>query len=629
MRLNGLSSREVERSRKEYGLNEITQMPSKPFMQRFLGMLKEPFMLVAAAAFAVQCAVFFMGHLSWLIPVETLAALVILCSVSAVAESKNETSAKNAFDEDKTKQSVKVVRDGNMMEVQFNQVVVGDMILLQNGDKIAADGEIVWGKVKVDSSLLGGDGSIDKMPAPDRIKNYDTDDPKNRYYVHRGDVVTDGEAYMYVKAVGDKTLYGKNALHSGVKKRKMPKISFGRLLTRKAFFGYAFVFFILTAVLLSSLHITGMDIYKILVIVSALLAILGAVGFFTAKGVKILTEGYIYGRIEKFLDRNIFIRDVGTFTKTGKIKAVLADKTGVFTDGRFSVNEVSTGDGEKAESLKEVSPTLLKEICISTGMNNSSNSGNRIAVGGEKTDRAILSYLISADVMDTVIRQKPLKLNGYDVEKRYAYAVSADGDVYIKGNAESIINMCEFFMCADGTPKNIDKQKLLAYVSDRSEQGCRVIASAKSCDGDKYMLICVMSLKDGMNSDISGSVQECHAHFIMLTSDTKKCAFAAAHDAGFISDISEVKDISEVTEENISNIKVIAEVLPADKVKVLEMLQNRRIKTAVIAGSVYDIPMMKKADLVIAFQSASDTAKNAADIIILDDRVSSLKKIIK
>ena len=250
MRLNGLSSREVERSRKEYGLNEITQMPQMSFMQRFFDVLKNPFMLLGMLCFAVQAVVFLIGHLSWLVPLETLVSLIVFCTVSAVAEGKNAVSEKNAFDADKTKQSVKVVRDGNMMEIQFNQVVVGDMVLLQNGDKIAADGEIVWGKIKVDQSFLGG-GDIEKIPAPDRIKNYDSDDLNNKYYVHRGDVVTDGEAYMYVKAVGDKTLYGKRALQNNVKIKKMPKISFGRLLTRKAFFGYALAFCILLAVLIS------------------------------------------------------------------------------------------------------------------------------------------------------------------------------------------------------------------------------------------------------------------------------------------------------------------------------------------------------------------------------------------
>jgi len=115
----------------------------------------------------------------------------------------------------------------------------------------------------------------------------------------------------------------------------------------------------------------------------------------------------------------------------------------------------------------------------------------------------------------------------------------------------------------------------------------------------------------------------------MLTSDTKECAFVTAQNAGLAGNISEIKNISEVTEENLSDIKVIAEVLPNDKVKLLEMLKNRRIKTAVVAGSVYDISVMKKADLSIAFQSASDTAKSTADVIILDDKISSLKKIIK
>ena len=628
MRLNGLSSREVERSRKEYGLNEITQIPQVPFMQRFLDMLKNPFMLLGLLCFAVQAVIFLTGHLSWLVPVETLVSLIIFCTVSAVAEGKNAVSEKNAFDGDKTKQSVKVVRDGNMMEIQFNQVVVGDMVLLQNGDKISADGEIVWGRIKVDQSFLGGEGDAEKVPAPDRIKNYDTDDLKNRYYVHRGDVVTEGEAYMYVKAVGDKTLYGRRALKSDVKIKEMPKISFGGLLTRKAFFGYALGFCILTAVLVSLLNFKNTDIYKILALVSSVLAVLGMAGFFVKKGMDILKRGYVYGRLEKFLAKNIFVKDIKALSSIGKIKAVLADRTGVFTDGRFTVYEVSDGDGGKVENFKNVSEEFLAEFCISAGMNNSSNAGNATAVGGEKTDRAILSYLISADVMDTVIRQKPLKLKGYDIEKRYSEAVSVEGTVYIKGNAEKIVNMCEFCMGADGTQKNIDREKILKYVSEKSVQGCRVVAAAKIKNG-RYTLIGTVSLKDNINADVSRFVQNNHVQIIMLTSDTKECAFVTAQNAGLAQNLSDIKHISEVTEENLSDIKVIAEILPSDKVKLLEMLKNRRIKTAVVAGSVYDISLMKKADLSIAFQSASDTAKNAADIIILDDKISSLKKIIK
>ena len=159
-------------------------------------------------------------------------------------------------------------------------------------------------------------------------------------------------------------------------------------------------------------------------------------------------------------------------------------------------------------------------------------------------------------------------------------------------------------------------------------QGCRVVAAAKIKNG-RYTLIGTVSLKDNINADVSRFVQNNHVQIIMLTSDTKECAFVTAQNAGLAQNLSDIKHISEVTEENLSDIKVIAEILPSDKVKLLEMLKNRRIKTAVVAGSVYDISLMKKADLSIAFQSASDTAKNAADIIILDDKISSLKKIIK
>ena len=141
--------------------------------------------------------------------------------------------------------------------------------------------------------------------------------------------------------------------------------------------------------LISLLNFKNADMYKMLALVSSVLSILGAVGFFVKKGMDILKRGYVYGRLEKFLEKNVFVKDIKTLSDIGKIKAVLADKTGVFTDSRFAVYEVSSGDGEKVENFKNVSEEFLKEVCISAGMNNSSNAGNMVAVGGEKTDRAI------------------------------------------------------------------------------------------------------------------------------------------------------------------------------------------------------------------------------------------------
>lgn len=629
MRLNGLSSREVERSRKEYGLNHLTKMPDRPFIQRFGSTLKNPFMLAAAAALLVQAAMFVTGHLTWLLPAETLAAVVVFGIVSAAADRNNAGSAAKVFDDDKTRQSAKVVRDGGMMEVQFNQVVAGDMILLQNGDKIPADGEIVYGRITVDQSFLGGETQFEKIPAPERIKDYDKDDLNNRYYVHRGSVVIGGEAYMYVKAVGDKTLFGRRAVHDDLRIKKMPKIHFVQMMTRKAFLGYAFGFCILAAVLISVFDGQELDLYHIITAVSALLAILGAVGFFLTRGVHLLTEGYIYSRFDKLLSENILFRDIGTFFKIQGIKTVLMDKTGAFTDGKFTVSRLAAGDGSLIEVLGKMPESFLKEICIGIGMNNSSNASGAIAVGGEKTDRVLLSYLIGADVMGTVIRQAPLKLKGYDVEKKYASAVAADGNIYIKGNAKAVVNMCTSCTDIDGHEMELDRERTLAYLSEQDLQGNRVIAAAKSTGNDSYILLCMVSLKDNAVNGISELIQKSHARIVMLTSDSKECAFAAAKSAGLIQQIGEVKEFSEMTSENFRDIKAVANLLPEDKRKILGFFRENGLKTAVIADSVYDTEMLREADVGIAFQSASDSAKNAADMILLDDNILSLQKIIK
>ena len=230
MKLNGLSASQVEESRRQHGANTLTQIPPDPLWKKILEGFKDPMIMILLVALVVQVALFFMGQAEWFEPVGILVAIMIANGVASISESKQEGKASALKAEEEAKEMAKVIRDGRLEEIHVSEVVVGDIVYLQAGDKIPADGEIVEGSIKVDQAALNGETEeADKRPNT-QGEAYDVKDLLNLHYAYRGTVVCGGEAYMEIKVVGDNTLFGELALEVQEDTRETPlQVKLGKL----------------------------------------------------------------------------------------------------------------------------------------------------------------------------------------------------------------------------------------------------------------------------------------------------------------------------------------------------------------------------------------------------------------
>ena len=236
MEKRGLTAQQVEESRKKHGANTLTQIPPDPLWKKILEGFKDPMIMILLVALVVQVVLFFLHQAEWFEPVGILIAIMIANGVSAVSESKQEGKASALKAEEESKEMAKVLRDGKLEEIHVSEVVVGDIVFLQAGDKLPADGEIVEGEVKVDQAALNGETEeAEKVPGT----SYDTKDLLNKHYAYRGTVVCGGEAYMEIKVVGDKTLFGELALEVQEDTRETPlQIKLSKLAKQISTFGY-------------------------------------------------------------------------------------------------------------------------------------------------------------------------------------------------------------------------------------------------------------------------------------------------------------------------------------------------------------------------------------------------------
>ena len=254
MELKGLTSKEVEESRKKNGTNSLTQIPPDPLWKKILEGFKDPMIMILLVALVVQVVLFFLGQAEWYEPVGILIAILIANGVSSVSENKQEGKASALKAEEEAKEMAKVIRDGKLEEIHVNDIVVGDIVYLQAGDKIPADGEIVEGEAKVDQAALNGETEeAEKVPVTNG-ESYDIKDLLNKHYAYRGTVVCGGEAHLEVKVVGDKTLFGELALEVQEDTRQTPlQVKLAKLAKQISTFGYVGAIAIIVGVLISTL----------------------------------------------------------------------------------------------------------------------------------------------------------------------------------------------------------------------------------------------------------------------------------------------------------------------------------------------------------------------------------------
>ena len=353
--IKGLTDSEVQASREQHGSNALTELPREPLLSKFLASLADPMIIILLCALVIQLVLFFLGRAEWFEPFGILVAVLIASGVSSITEYQQEQKASLLKAQQEAGEITKVIRNGGIHEVHVSEVVAKDIVYLQAGDKIPADGIILEGSIKVDQSALNGETEeAEKLPNTEDA-SFDKKDLLNKFYVYRGTVVVSGEAYMKVQVVGDKTLFGELALEVQEATRKTPlQVKLGKLAHQISVFGYTGASAIFIGIILRTLMSGNLppDGYAWLrLIIDAITVAVTIVVCAVPEGLPMLTSMLMSFQSMQMAGDNVLVRKLNGLETAGSLNILFSDKTGTITEGRLTIAEIAGPDAKAYKSF--------------------------------------------------------------------------------------------------------------------------------------------------------------------------------------------------------------------------------------------------------------------------------------
>lgn len=668
MDIKGLSDKEVEASKRKFGDNRITEQETESFWSKLIGNFGDPMIKILCVALIINVVFAFLGKTKWYESVGIAMAVIIATFVSTFSEFRNE-NAFQKLQEEASRIFCKVYRNGRIAEVSINDIVVNDSILLQSGDKIPADGIIIDGTIKVDQSVLNGENKeATKEVMPESYLDQDTStDFLNEYKVFRGSVVCSGNAVIKVTTVGDKSVYGEIACELQQEEdRESPlKVKLGNLANGISKFGYFGGLAIAIAFLFQAIFIrNGFDLVRIGaycsdwmrvvndLVIAVMLAVIIIV-MAVPEGLPLMIALVSALNMGKMLKDNVLVRKIVGIETAGSLNILFSDKTGTITKGKLEVVKFVDGNLREYDDYDSVVGDLGRLLSFSIHHNTdsviSNKDGNINIIGGNATERAILSYAAKvkhSNQLD-IAHVSSIPFNS---ENKYS-ATSVDGDTnltLIKGAPEKILAKCDYYYDESGTKQQLRNRKQIENKIDEfARRAMRVLAIATSdeqIDGDKlpdgqWTLIGILGIRDEVRPEsitAINAVKGAGVQVIMITGDRKDTAVAIAKDAGIITDSKDIvltsDELAKMSDEEIKskikNIRVVSRALPSDKSRLVRLAQELDLVVGMTGDGVNDSPALKKADVGFAMGGGTEVAKEASDIVILDDNFNSIEKAI-
>jgi len=624
----GLTPDQVVRARTQFGANTLTKRKRRGFLRSFLGNFGDPMIKVLLVALGIQ-VVMLLGNTRVLETVGIAAAILIAVLVSTLSELGSE----NAFEKLSSIAAniqCRVRRGGKTIALAVSEIVVGDIVLLGAGDKVPADGVIIGGSVEVDQSILNGESKEATKAVADYKGKPDFLSP---LLLFSGTVITNGDAIMRVTLVGDKTVYGKIAAELQEATPTSPlKIKLEKLAKMISLIGYIGAGLVFTSYMLSVTLLQGGSI-SFAHFINAATLMVAVIVMCVPEGLPMMITVVLSTNMKHMLRDNVLIRKLGGIETAGSMNILFTDKTGTLTHGKLEVVGVVTPDGEFTEKVKgETAEMLGLSLRFNTsaemtnkgrsdGSFKTSGQGSARAVGGNSTDRILLEYAQGLPcAFGGVQKVSSLPFNS---KNKFMSTTLADGRVLLKGAPEIILRDCEI----------PESSSIYRTLTDLQGQAMRLIAVAI----DKT-LVGVIAIRDRCRTEAAGSVKRLKSagiQVVMITGDAATTARAVACEVGISDKDSLVltsDELSAMSDEAVIKIlprlAVVARALPSDKSRLVRLAQKMNMVCGMTGDGVNDAPALKRADIGFAMGSGTEVAKEAGDIVIMDDNINSISKAV-
>lgn len=644
--IDGLSTKQAEENLAKYGKNALIEGKKKTAFQVFLEQFKDLMVIILIIAAVISA---FTGDLeSTLVIIAVLILNAILGTVQHVKAEKSLESLKSL-----SSPSAKVLRNGEKIEIDSKDVVPGDIMLLEAGDMVTADGRILdnYSLQVNESSLTGESTNIDKadvdfdheIPLGDRLN-----------MVYSSSLVTYGRANVLVTGTGMNTEIGKIAsLMNETKERRTPlQVSLDKFSSKLA-----------TVILIICAIVLGLQIWRSQPIMDALLfAVALAVAAIPEALSSIVTIVQAMGT-QKMAKENAIIKNLAAVESLGSVSVICSDKTGTLTQNKMTVEDIYIG-GEvlKPEQL-DLGNQLHRYLLYDAVLNNDSSLKDGKSIG-DPTESALLEMyrkvpgidlgnnqlgLSESDLRGLLTRQQEVPFDSDRKLMSTKHLIHTVPTIFVKGAIDVLLDRCDSIRIGDEVRPltDEDRKKILAQNEHFSENGLRVLTFAyKEKDEDLspetehgFTFIGLVSEMDPPREESVEAVaraKKAGIRTVMITGDHKVTAVAIAKKIGIFNDgdiavtgLELDKMSDEELEQKIEKISVYARVSPENKIRIVNAWQKKDKIVSMTGDGVNDAPALKKADIGVAMGiTGTEVSKDAASMILADDNFATIIKAV-
>ena len=659
----GLNTAEVLQSRREYGENVLSRQKRKSFLRQFFGNLNDPVIRILLAALGVHLLLLFgNGDLAETIGIGI--AVFLATFISTLSE-YGSARAFERLEQDAGKILCRVRRDGSVKEIPIREVVVGDVVLLSAGDAIPADGRMLLGALCADQSAMTGESrEVRKYPLESSSMT-----PESPSALFRGCTVTEGGGEMLVTAVGDATFLGEISREIQTETRESPlKRRLTKLAKQISIFGYVAAALVAAAYLFNTfvissgwqrelIYIKLTDLpYLLSNLLHAFTLAVSVLVTCVPEGLPMMVAVVLAANIKRMARDRVLVRKPVGIEAAGSMNILFTDKTGTLTEGKMRLGSILLPDGNETTVAKlcrshsriwELTSLMLRlgtDATVGVGEN-----GKPIALGGNATARALLESVLEHPKPQgvSVLSRLP-----FDSTRKYA-AVSLGGREHltlILGAPEKLFPLVLDQMRADGAIVPFSRSRAEESVKRQTRNGQRVLAMAVSrenisaplhADGLRGSLtyLGALCLQDALRDEAVEAVaglQDAGVHVVMITGDSPETASSIGRACGIVNRECDIilsgEELSKLSDTHVGDIlprlAVVARALPTDKSRLVRIAQERGLVVGMTGDGINDAPALRRADVGFSMGSGTQVAKDAGDIIILDNNLATIVRAV-
>ena len=640
----GLSAQEVLQSRRLHGSNALEQQERSGLWKKVLSGFADPIIRILLIALAVN-ALFLLRGAPWFETAGIAAAVFLATFISALSEYGSD-AAFQRMQEEAARIQVRVRRDGVVQSVPAQDLVVGDLVLLQSGERIAADGVLLRGELQVDQSALTGESRELTRRAGDSSPS----EPVS--LVFRGSVITAGEAEMEVTAVGKDTTYGSMASQVQEDTRDSPlHLRLEHLAGVISRFGIA-----------AAILVAGADLFlafgvqngfqqpladQLSHVLHAVTLAVTVIVVAVPEGLPMMITVVLSANVVRMMRGHVLVRRLTGIETAGSLNILFTDKTGTLTSGRMTADGFLCGDGTRFDGISALqggSAALFGLVSADCRYNTAAVVAGMRVIGGNATDRAMLQAVLPT--LSGLPEEQTAQRIPFDSAQKYA-AVRLTGRAVtlVRGAPEVVLPHCSQCLLPNGTTGVLDRRRVLDSIRREAESGGRVLLLATTDRSvqnglpDGLTMTAAVVLRDPIRRETPAAVhqlEQAGIRLVMLTGDSPETAAAIARKAGLLAgtegEVLDRRQLERMTDEELRqrlpDIRVIARAMPQDKTRLIAAAQDVGLVAGMTGDGVNDAPALRMADIGFAMGSGTEVAQEAGDIVIADDNLASIARAV-